>query len=597
MRVTLLRIVDRSVSDEKPIFQGFAALQDALLRLHHDVEIVVMNSSLQRSLNSLEAAFPDAVWPMAIEPSVSRARERFAIALLDELGLPSIGASSFAINRAFDDHTRRALLTNAGLANATEELPNGSARVFVAWIAGFRPTDEPLGAVTHASASTASFEAFACTPEVAAQIAKTVDVAAAALGLADWALFELFVDEMGQTAIVSVDPLASYEETSAMFASFSARGLSIDAVVSRIMTAAKLRLRIADKSPSASSHERIRVGLVFNIKRIKPAYGGKNDEEAEFDSPATIEAISQAIRSFGHDVIPLEATPELASTIRPGFVDVVFNIAEGIRGRSRESQVPALLDLCDIPYTGSDPTTMLLALDKGLAKRIVRESSIPTPNWFVMHTGQDKIDRELEYPVVVKPIAEGSSKGVLAKGVAENEVELRATAKMLVERYPEGVIVEEFLPGREFTVALLGDQEIRVLPPMEIVFRADLHNPIYTFDHKLDYNDEVRYEVPANVDAALLEQIERVAKGAFIALGCRDIARIDLRMDARGAVNFIECNPLPGLAPRWSDLCQIALAIGMDYTTLIGEILAPALRRFRSKQAAMLRLQEGTTQQ
>lgn len=340
-------------------------------------------------------------------------------------------------------------------------------------------------------------------------------------------------------------------------------------------------------TPSHPEREPIRVGLIFNIKRIKPSYGGANDEEAEFDSPATIEALADAIRSFGHEVVLLEATPALAGAMQPGTVDVVFNVAEGMRGRSREAQVPALLDLCDIPYTGSDPTAMLLALDKGLAKQIVRQAGIPTPNWFVMRTSRDEIPHDLRYPVVVKPIAEGSSKGVLAKNVAENEFDLREATGTIVARYPDGVIVEEFLPGREFTVGLLGENPVRILPPMEIVFRADLHNPIYTFDHKLDFNDEVRYDLPAKLDAKLLEEIERVARGAFEALGCRDVARVDLRMDVKGIVNFIECNPLPGIAPKWSDLARIAEQTGLDYAGLIGEILAPALRRFRAKQAAL----------
>lgn len=592
MRLALLQIVDRSVTDETHTSRGFTALRDALLRQHHDVEIVVMTSSLQRSINKLEAAMPDVVWPMASQPAVSRERGRFAVALLDELGFSRIGASSLATNRALDDDARRALFVAAGLPNATDGLPSlhkDGIRVFVAWLAA---SHEPLGAVTYSSGA---FEPFVCAPEIAARMASTVHAAAAALGLADWALFELQVDEKGQTAIVSVDPLASWEDSSPMLASLTARGFSLDAVVSHIMAATDVRLGMADKLSSRADHDPIRVGLIFNIKRIKPAYGGKNDEEAEFDSPITIAAITEAIRSFGHEVVPLEATPELASMIRPGFIDVVFNIAEGIRGRSRESQVPALLELCDIPYTGSDPTTMLLTLDKGLAKRIVRQAGIPTPNWFVMRTGKDKIDRDIRYPVVVKPIAEGSSKGVLAKGVAENETQLREVATLLGERYSEGAIVEEFLPGREFTVALLGEGDVRILPPMEIVFRADLHNPIYTFDHKLDFNDEVRYEAPAKVDAELLQQIENVAKGAFVALGCRDIARIDVRMDQSGIVNFIECNPLPGLTPKWSDLCMIAQSVGIDYKTLIGDILAPALRRFQSKQASMLRMQKGTT--
>jgi D-alanine-D-alanine ligase len=203
----------------------------------------------------------------------------------------------------------------------------------VAWIAGARKAGEPLGAVT--SATGESFEPFACAPKVASRVLATVDAAAAALSLAEWALFELHVDAEGQTAIVSVDPLPALDDASAMLASLQARGLSIDTVVTRILTAAKARLHFADKFPSRSGREPIRVGLTFNVKRIKPLLGGKNDEEAEFDSPATIEAIANAIRSHGHTVVLMEANPALASSIRDGFVDVVFNIAEVLRGRSR----------------------------------------------------------------------------------------------------------------------------------------------------------------------------------------------------------------------------------------------------------------------
>lgn len=593
MRLTLLQIAARTAIDDGFVFPGTTQLREALQRQRHDVDVVTLSGSLTRMHGKLAATLSDAIWPIAADTSIACERGPLALALASELELPTIGATARSLHRAFDGTNRRALLQQAGIEVAQGDPAAGRTRGFVAWLAGAKEPENASGLVVQRA--NGGFTPVPLTKSAATRVAKTVESTAGALGLTEFALVELDVDAEGHAAIVAVDPLPSWNDDSALFASFQALGLSIDTIVARVMATATTRLKLVDKSPSRPGREPIRVGVVFNIKRIKPSYGGANDEEAEFDSPATIEAIANAIRSHGHEVILMEATPELASSIHPGVVDVVFNVAEGLRGRSRESQVPALLDLCDIPYTGSDPATLLLAMDKGLAKRIVRQAGLPTPNWFVMHSAKDKLPRDFRYPVVVKPIAEGSSKGVLPKSVAENEVSLREATKILIERYPVGVIVEEFLPGREFTVGLLGENRVRVLPPMEIIFRADLRNPIYTFDHKLNFNDEVRYDAPARVDAPLLKQIEKVAKGAFQALGCRDVARVDLRMDAQGVVNFIECNPLPGLAPKWSDLCMIAQSAGMDYNALIGEILAPALRRFRTKQAALRRTQKGAT--
>lgn len=581
MRFTLLQIAARTAVNDGFVLPGTMRLREALQHQQHDVDVVTLSGSLVRTHAKMTFSAADAVWPTATHAAVARERGPIALALADELGVPTLGATTGGMHRALDETTRHALLQQAGIAVAESNVAPRKRRALVAYIAGAKNGDERLGTVI--CSANGCFEPLRYSSVEATRIASTVDGAMTALGLTEWALVEMDVDAVGHAAIVSVDPLPSWEDDSAFLVSLRACGLSFDTIVSRIVEAAKKRLEPANTSPSRPDREPIRVGVIFNVKRIKPSYGGANDEEAEFDSPATIEAIAEAIRSYGHEVVLMEATPELASSMHPGIVDVVFNMAEGLRGRSRESQVPALLELCDIPYTGSDPATCLLTMDKGLAKRIVRQAGVPTPNWFVMHSSQDELPQDFRYPVVVKPIAEGSSKGVTTKSVAENEGALREAAQAIVKRYPDGVIVEEFLPGREFTVALLGETEPRVLPPMEIIFRSDLHLPIYTFDHKLDFNDEVRYDIPAKLDAKLRDEIEGVAARAFRALGCRDIARIDLRMDAAGIVNFIECNPLPGLAPKWSDLARIAEQTGLDYAGLIGEILTPALRRFRAK--------------
>ncbi|MBX3208125.1 MAG: ATP-grasp domain-containing protein [Labilithrix sp.] len=322
----------------------------------------------------------------------------------------------------------------------------------------------------------------------------------------------------------------------------------------------------------------MRIGIAFNLKRLKPRAGGAQDDEAEYDAPSTIEAIAEAIASFGHDVILLEADATFPAALLGARADVVFNVSEGARGRSREAHVPAVLELLGIPYTGSDPASLVTTLDKAVAKAIVRDAGVRTPSGVVMVTGDEPLPASLAFPAIVKPVAEGSSKGVLPASVATSEDEARTLARRVAARYAQGALVEEYLPGREFTVAVLGET---VLPPMEIVLRTGDPFPVYSFDHKLEPTDEVTYEAPAQIPSELDREIRDLAARSFAALGCRDVARIDVRLDAAGHPAFIECNPLPGLTPGWSDLCLISEAAGVDYATLIGRILEPALRRAR----------------
>lgn len=332
--------------------------------------------------------------------------------------------------------------------------------------------------------------------------------------------------------------------------------------------------------PALLAGQPLRVGLAFNLKRVKPSVHTGEDDEAEFDGPETVDAIRTALASFGHDVILLEARPDFLERIGPARCDVVFNIAEGLRGRSRESVIPAVLELLDIPYTGSDPATMSLALDKGLAKRVVRSAGVPTAAFASLWNLDDPLPPGLDFPLIVKPVAEGSSKGVLGNSVVTDRAGLEAAVRACVERYDQPALVEAFLSGREFTVGLLGGAEPLVLPPMEIVFTAaDDPHPTYTFADKQTDAPPIRFEVPAKLDDALAAEIRAVALGAWHALGCRDVSRIDVRCDGTGRVNFIECNPLPGLTPGFSDLCLIAQAAGIAYEELIGRILAPAIAR------------------
>jgi D-alanine-D-alanine ligase-like ATP-grasp enzyme len=348
--------------------------------------------------------------------------------------------------------------------------------------------------------------------------------------------------------------------------------------------------------------EGLRVGLLHNLKRDRG-----DEHQAEFDSPATIEAIASALRELGHEPIKLEATRWLPGVLDETSIDVAFNIAEGLVGRSREAQVPALLDMLQIPYTGSDPVSLAICLDKGLAKRVVELAGVTTPRGLLMRSATDRLPDDLRYPLLAKPVAEGSSKGVLGKSVVRDEQELRALVGEIVRRYDQPALVEDYLPGREFTVGLLGNEanqpvereasphggrrpstggfhgretNLRVLPAMEIVFTdSEVAHPVYSYGHKTETETGVRFEVPAKLDAALEREIAECTTQAFKALGCRDGARIDLRLDARGRVHFLECNPLPGLSPGFSDLCVIAEAAGISYVQLIGMILEPAIQR------------------
>jgi D-alanine-D-alanine ligase len=328
-----------------------------------------------------------------------------------------------------------------------------------------------------------------------------------------------------------------------------------------------------------------KIGFTYNQKRIVPGGEPGSDREAEFDPPSTLEAVRTALRELGYEVVDLEATPELPAKLLEAKVDMVFNIAEGIRGRYRESQVPALLELLNIEHTGSDAAALGVTLDKGLAKRVVSAEGVATPQFFPMMTGREKLPAGFPFPAIAKPIAEGSSKGVTPKSVVGSEAELREAVRRQLEQYRQPILVETYLPGREFTVALLGHRRPRILPPMEILFGESAgHLPVYAFEHKQAAGDYIRYAAPADIDAGLKRKLELASGRAFKALGCRDVARMDFRLDAVGVPNFIECNPLPGLTPGWSDLCMIAESAGLGYTALIAEILAPGLRRLKERR-------------
>jgi D-alanine-D-alanine ligase len=202
-----------------------------------------------------------------------------------------------------------------------------------------------------------------------------------------------------------------------------------------------------------------------------------------------------------------------------------------------------------------------------------------------MESARERISPDMKYPLIVKPNAEGSSKGINATSIVDNEDDLRAAVKACVERYRQPALVEEYISGREFTVGLLGDKRPRVLPPMEIKFKkTDNPRPVYDYGVKQEWEEYVYYECPAKLTEAEQKAMEKIARATFWALDCRDVARVDLRMDADGRIYVLEVNPLPGLTPDYSDLVLIAKACGMEYDQLIAEIMTGGLRRLREKK-------------
>lgn len=425
------------------------------------------------------------------------------------------------------------------------------------------------------------------TPQQSRQITQMSKQIFELLGVRDLGRCDFRQRPDGRIYFIEVNALPSLEPGAGIYLAAQQIGLKkVDDLLRIVIRSAVERQGIkASAKKWRGIRKNYRVGLAYNLKRVAAKRAEDDDREAEYDSQTTVDSIARALASYGHEVVYLEATPELPAILGASQVDFVFNIAEGIKGRNREAQVPAILELLDIPYTGSDAGTLSITLDKALSKRVLMQAGIPTPKFVLMRTGKERLPKNFSFPVILKPVAEGSSKGVMGINVAEDEAQLREIAARLVGKYDQDVLVEEFLPGREFTVALLGDRRPKVLPPMEIVFTdPNKRLPVYSFEHKLASSVEIRYDTPAKVEPKLRRELERVARRAFMALGCRDVARIDLRLDAKGRVYFIECNPLPGLTPGWSDLCLITESVGIDYRTLIGEIMAPTIRRLRQKE-------------
>jgi D-alanine-D-alanine ligase len=313
------------------------------------------------------------------------------------------------------------------------------------------------------------------------------------------------------------------------------------------------------------------------------------DTYAEWDTVETIGAVRDAL-SIRHSVSLIEADEDAFEKIRRLQPEIVFNLAEGQFGVSREAQIPAMLELLNIPYTGSDPLTLAVCLDKSRAKEILSYYKIPTPKFFVLYSLSDLSSLSVEYPCMVKPLCEGSSKGIFDASLVRTPQELNAQVENILVSYNEPVIVEEFLPGREFTVAMLGNgDEVQVLPIVEIKFDSLPKgvNPIYSFEAKWIWDQSSNpldiFECPARVTPSLQNSIETICKDTYKVLRCRDWSRIDVRLDNNGSPNIIEINPLPGILPKPEDnSCypKAARAATISYDEMLNRVLDSACKRY-----------------
>ena len=320
----------------------------------------------------------------------------------------------------------------------------------------------------------------------------------------------------------------------------------------------------------------MRVGFTYDLKDDYLARGFSEEAAGEFDAPETIDALEAAIHAKGHAVERIGSIRALVQALAAGRSwDLVFNIAEGVSGVCREAQVPALLEAYAIPCTFSSADVLTVAMDKALAKLVVRQAGVPTPDFAVVRSARDLRGLSLPFPLFVKPLAEGTSMGVHEASRVADRQALTARCLDVLKTYRQPALVETFLPGREFTVGLLGGGETaRVIGVAEVTFKPGGDPSAYSFRNKMDSFDELRL-----ADDEIAQAAGLVAVAAWRALGCRDAGRVDIRCDAEGHPAFIEANPLAGLRPGWSELAVLAEQAGLAHPELIGAILDEATAR------------------
>ncbi|MBL6991970.1 MAG: ATP-grasp domain-containing protein [Bacteriovoracaceae bacterium] len=415
----------------------------------------------------------------------------------------------------------------------------------------------------------------------------------AALGIVDMCRADFRIGPEGEVYFIEVNALPSLHPDAGLFKASEKEGFDYNTTIQKILENALKKNKIKGSSVSRARKIKTRIpnmALVFNMKKKRPGQEGYEDE-AEFDNPATIEAIANALRENGFKPRLIEADRDLAKNLLDQNIEVVFNIAEGLNKQSREAQVPALCDLLGIEHTGSDAACLSITLNKALSTKLVLAENLKAPRSVIFQRKKKKYLHGLNYPVIIKPNLEGTSKGIYDNSVVTNEKELNQRMDELFLKFTGPLMVEEFVKGREFTVGLLGENSCQVIGITEIVFKkSEEKNPIYSFEAKsidedpLD-NSIFRLASPPDINKNLEKKIISVSKKIFHITGCRDVARIDYRITRDEQIYFIEINPLPGLSPGFSDLTILADKNGLPYNNLIGKIAAPAVRRWRKSNS------------
>jgi len=327
----------------------------------------------------------------------------------------------------------------------------------------------------------------------------------------------------------------------------------------------------------------MRVGLSYDLKEaviLKDAV--PDDALEEYDSPTTIEYIKSALEGIGHSVVKLGGGTEFILNILQEKVDIVFNISEG-RGnyRSREAQVPSILEMLDIPYIGSDPQCLAICLDKALTKKLIVQAGIPTPAWRMITSLKELSAMSWQgfpFPAIVKPAYEGSSKGVHHNSLVDNQKQVIETVAEMLETYSQPVLVEQFIDGDEITVGVIGNSPPKVLGIMRILPRKNNNRFVYTVEVKRDWKNLVDYECPAHLNEKTKDKVNSYSLKVFGVLECRDFSRIDFRVSADGMPYMLEINPLPGLGD-YSDLVIMATKLGWKHEELIASVFSAALER------------------
>lgn len=354
----------------------------------------------------------------------------------------------------------------------------------------------------------------------------------------------------------------------------------------------------------------MKVALLANLKKNAPTWPGMSpDQWDDLDSWETIQSITLALEKAGHRVTFLEGDQTLYNNLLAIKPDICFNICEGHFGDAREAQVPAILEMLRVPYTGSRVTTLALALDKPMTKRVLTYHELPTPPFQVFERESERLDPSLKFPLFVKPSREGTGMGVTTDSIVNDENQLRAQIRRIFERYNQPALVERFIEGREVTVGMVGnltapvarrlpeDQEaprivqgLHFFPPLEVNMAAYPveEGGIYSNRLKVELAHDFHYHCPAPLDPPMVEELNWLAAATFRVLGCLDVARVDFRLDANDHDKpyILEINPLPGLNQGYSDLCIEAEAGGWSYEMLINQILDEAIQRYQLEESS-----------